>query len=93
MNLNNLTVSQLLLAAGRARGMKPPTLARVIDCSEAYYYKLLHKPEFVALIEQFKGSDLDPDNVKYVNIGTLLMDVGKFLYHAGQKIKLGESDE
>lgn len=94
MNLNNFTLSQLLLAAGKARGMNTASLCKYVNCSEAYLYKLLKNKDFLKIVEQMKGLDVDSDNVLFVNIGTLYADIGKYLYNNGIKTIInGENND
>ena len=91
--INSLTVTQLLLAAGKARNMNISTLCHHCGCSEAYFYKMIKNKDFLQLIEWMRAADADNDNLKFVNVGTLMADAGKFLYHAGIKKINGENDE
>lgn len=90
MKISELTVTQLLFAAGLARGMNGVSLCNLLNCSEAYLYKLKKKNDFTKLVEQFKGMPDDKDNLKFKNVGTLYMDIAQFIYNSGEKIKNGE---
>lgn len=93
VTLNNLTVKQLLIAAGLARSMKPDVLAFHTGVTTAYISKLVKDSNFKMLVIILKNQDIDDDNKKFINIGTLYADIGKYMYNQGLKTVNGDENE
>ena len=86
MNLNNFTFLQVIIAACLARNLSRPEICKITGGHLPYITKLLQKRGFNELITSFRVQPLDPDNKEYKGLGTIYMDIGKFIYEQGERL-------
>ena len=82
--MNDFTLKQLLIAAGLSKGITRTEICRVAECGNSYISKNLNNPEFRKLKQRFSELPEDKDTKEYKGVGTLFMEVGRFLYFEGE---------
>lgn len=90
MSVNKLTITQLIVACGLSRNIPRREICRVANCTASYITRLMHEVEFMRLIDMFSNLPVDPDTKMYKGLGTLMQDVGRFIYNHGEKITRDE---
>lgn len=88
--LEQFTVKQLLIAMGLARGIKRSEICHSVSCVNSYITKTLKNDEFNKLVEKLKKLPKDIDTAEYKGLGTLFMDIGRYLYLTGEQINHGK---
>lgn len=81
----DLTIKKLIIAAGLARKLARNEICRIAECVPSYIPYLLHDPEFVGLEKLFEVLPPDNDTKVYKGLGTILMDIGRYIYMMGEK--------
>lgn len=84
--MHSFTVTQMMLAAGLSRGVRPSTLARLLNISLSYISKLKDDPIFRDLVVQMKALPPDSDHKEFHGLSTLYTDAGRMLYNYGTRL-------
>lgn len=82
---NNYTLKQMMIAVCLARGFRRSEICDKVGCSESYITKLLPDELFQDLVKSLKNLQEDKDTKNYRGVGTLMMEVGRWLYSQGER--------